>query len=396
MSETFKVGFSSGFNSPYGILVENQYKGAILAVEETNREGGVLGREVVLVKRDDKMDPKRAEAVAEDLISTERVDLLAGSLSAATQINTNEIAKRHKIPFMSLSQSNDITTSRHLGPYTFHESITPYMTAQLIGRWGVENLGTRWMFVVPYYEWGEQVYASFRNILAKTGGQDLGVIKVPLGASVDDFKNNFPEILQKGPDALGVVNLGADQINFIRAAHETGLKREVAIVLGVADIVIADLLSPEELVGMYWGVNFYWGLENIIPSAARFVRSFRERFDGDLPTGYAGYAYAGVKELLRAANQAGEYPLNPDKLTAVLEASSYDHYKGPEWWRPCDHQSFQDFYIMRFKGPEEVKHKYDIGEILGTVRWDLSVERSCELLGHAGPARWGFAERGGV
>jgi branched-chain amino acid transport system substrate-binding protein len=380
--KTVKLGFSSAFDSPYGVVTANQFKGVELAVHQINEEGGVYGMPVEIISFDDKMDVKLAEKGARELVRKHKVDMLSGSLSAATQINTNNVAKEFGLPFMSMSQSNILTTSQYCGPHTFHEALTPHMSAQLIARWGLEHLGRRWMFVIADYIWGWEMYESFKIALRRMGGVDLGVIKVPLGAKVGEYEQHFPRILKEKPDVLGVVNLGADQIKFVRAAHKLNLKKEMSVVLSIAELTITEQVSIDELVGMYWGVNFYWGLEDTIPTANNFVDAFRNRFEGELPTGYSGYSYSGTKELLIAARESGEYPLDADKITAFLEGRSFDHYKGRQWWRPCDHQSFQDFYIMKFKGPEESEGKYDIGEVLGTVSWDLDVERDCQTLGH--------------
>ena len=394
MESTIKVGFVSGFNSPYGTVVKNQFKGAQLAVEEVNKKGGILGKKIELLDRDDEMKPDLAETVAKELIEKEKVHLMAGTLSSATATVVNKIAKEAGIPMMVINQVN-ITHAENLGPYTFHECVTPYITSQLVGRWGLEHLGKRWFFVIPDYQWGYESYESSQIVIKKMGGVDLGVAKVPLGGKPEDFEKIIPQILEAKPEVLAATNFGGDQVNFIKAVHKFGLKKEMSIILGIADIPIVEDLSMEELVGMYWGVNFYWGLEDSIPTAKQFVSSFKERFDGELPSGYAGYAYAGILEFLDAAGQAPGNPIDYDKMAAFLEGRSYDRYKGKQWWRPCDHQSFQDFYILRFKGPEESKHKYDIGEIMGTVTWDLDIARTCEELGHS-EHLGGFFEKKGL
>ena len=161
------------------------------------------------------------------------------------------------------------------------------------------------------------------------------------------------------------------------------VNEEMSVILGISDTPIIEDLDLVDLAGMYWGTNFYWSLEDSIPSAKEFVSAFREAYDGELPSGYAGYAYAGMMELLSALLETGTEPIDPIAVTRFLEGRSYDHYKGSQWWRPCDHQSFQDFYILRFKGPEESVHQYDIGEVLGTVEWDLDIARTCAELGHS-------------
>ena len=376
-----KLGFSCGFSSPYLTIVENQLKGAELAVLEINEKGGIAGHPVLFLPKDDQMDPNMGRMMAEEFVN-EKVDIIAGTISASSQLETNRVARAAGIPFVSVSQSNSLTTAQHLGPYTFHESPSPYMVAQLLGRWGVEHIGEKWVFLIADYQWGYEILESMEKTVKQNGGKILKVFKIPLGATEEDFKPYMDEILALKPDVLSVTNLGWDQANFIRAANKAGLKREFGILLTLSEITIVDMIPLDELVGMYWGVNFYWGLEDTIPTAKHFVQSFREHFKGELPTGYAGCAYSGVKEILTAAQAIGTYPINNDILTKFIEGRSYDNYKGRQWWRPCDHQSFQDFYVLRFKGPEESKHHYDIGEIVDTITWDLDIERTCEELGH--------------
>lgn len=384
----FKVGFSSGFKSPYGRLTHNQYRAALLAVEQINAQGGVAGMPVELLPRDDKMKPSLAEHIAHELIEKEKVDLITGSLSAETQLNTNKIAKKFGIPFMSMSQSNVLTNNEHLGPYTFHEAISPYMTAQLVGRWGFEKLGKKWFFLIADYRWGRENYESYQIILKEMKGKNLGLIKVPLGGKEKDYAKVFDKIIRAKPEVLCVTNLGADQIEFVNAAYKAMLVRKMSIVLSISEITIIEKVLLEKLTGMYCGMTFYWGLENILPEAKAFVSAFRKRFDGELPSGYAGFAYSGMMEFLLAADAVGGRPVKADKMAEFLEGRTFNHYKGSEWWRPCDHQSFQDLYIIRFKGKEESTHQYDIGEILGIIEWDLDIERTCVIQGHANN-QWG-------
>jgi len=83
---------------------------------------------------------------------------------------------------------------------------------------------------------------------------------------------------------------------------------------------------------------------------------------GRPPIDYAGYSYSGVKELLSGFNRAGS--LDPVALATAIEGRTYDNYKGEQWWRPCDHQSQQDVFIIKSK---KAKAEYDVFEIIATV-----------------------------
>jgi branched-chain amino acid transport system substrate-binding protein len=265
--------------------------------------------------------------------------------------------------------------------------MTPQMNAQSISRWVFGNLSNSWFLLVVDYEWGHQNRDVCLEFAEKNKVKIKGVIKFPLGSG--RFTQYFPKILRSKAETLIVASWGTDQLAFVDQAAKGGLKKKLSIVNTLSELTIAQKMDPSAAAGMYWGANFYWGLSEQIPSARQFVNDFKKAFKV-FPTGYAGYAYSGVKELLWALEQSKEYPVQPDKITALLEARTYDHYKGKQWWRPCDHQSFQDLYILKFKGPEERKGPNDFAEVLGSVSWDMGIERTCEELGHK-EHLWGHA-----
>jgi branched-chain amino acid transport system substrate-binding protein len=71
-----------------------------------------------------------------------------------------------------------------------------------------------------------------------------------------------------------------------------------------------------------------------------------------------------------------------DKVAAVMSGASYDTYKGKQWMRKCDHQSFQDWYIVRSKPQKAQKGKYDVMDVIAKVPASEKLERSCAQLGH--------------
>ncbi len=378
-----KVGFISGFTGEHREWTKSQYMGAQLAAEELNEAGGVLGRRLKLLMRDDAMSSPRAAAHAAELIKEEKVDALMCTLSAGTVLDVNREAVKNDVPFMAICQAKIMTDAAHLGRYSFHESLTPHMCAQLITKWGTEHLGKRWSFLAYDFPFGRDCVAAFHEVFARSGAEIVSTHFVPVDSTPDVYEKEFAKILAEKPDVLSVTTIGPDQVNFMIAAHRARLIRDVSVVHTLSDLSIVDHVPLSNLVGMYWGVNFYWGLAEKLASAKKFVERYRERFHA-YPTGYSGYGYSGMLELAAAMEAGGKYPLDKDAMQDFLEGRSYDHYKGRQWWRPCDHQSFQDFYVLRFKGPEESQHHYDIGEIIGTVSWDLNIERTCEELGHDG------------
>ncbi len=381
-SDSIILGFVSGLSGVYGWMAEDQLSGVRMAVDEINASGGITGKNVVVVTRDDESKPDLAETRTHELIYDEKVDLIVGGLSAGTHLRINKETRAANKMFMSIGQSNEITLAQHLGPYTFHEALTPHMTAQIVGKWIRDHLGTRWHLIIADYEWGHATARSYEAVAAQYGAEIIGISKVQFPAKgPEDFSMHFAEIENGKPEVLIVNCYGADQLKFIQTANAAGLKRRMSIIFTLSEIGIIERVNPDEAVSMYWACNFYWKLGEQYPLARAFVNSYRSRYN-KVPSGYAAYGYSGALELLQAAKQAGTYPLDSAAISRILEGRSYAHYKEQQWWRPCDHQSFQDIYILRLKGAEERSDEHDNSEIIGVSTWDLSMERSCEDLGH--------------
>ena len=229
---------------------------------------------------------------------------------------------------------------------------------------------------------------GYKAFAKRTGAKILGIKKTPFPAKNENiFTKLFPDIIRKKPEVLIASQAGTDQQKLIKCANEAGLKNKMSIVHTLCMLPVAESLNPEDAVGMYWGSSFYWGLKDILPTAKKFVTLFKNRFKR-WPSSYAAYGYSGAMEMLTAVDKAGKYPIDPNKVAKELEGRTFAHYKHPEWWRPCDHQAFQDFYILKFKGPEERKGKDDSSEIVDTVSWDLELGRTCKSIGHA-KKMWG-------
>ncbi|RJX32507.1 MAG: ABC transporter substrate-binding protein [Desulfarculus sp.] len=372
-SGPLKLGCPLPLTGPYGTEALDQQAGAALAVAEVNKNGGVLGRKVELVVRDTKLKADEAARRAKELIESVKVELMTGCLSAANQLAVNEQCKLVGMPYMSISQSNEITERRDASVYTYHEALDPHTTTQAVGKWAAQKFGKRWYFLTSDYAFGWQLTDGFRRVGKMFGVQDVGETKHPLGTA--DFSSYFPRIMAAKPDVLIIDNFGKDQLNTIKQATSFGLKKKIQLlcpVLLASARLGAGTAAYEGVVG---GTSFYW--EQNHPTAKKFVAAF-QKANGRPPIDYAGYAYSGVLELLNGVNRAGK--LDALALATAIENRNYDNYKGKQWWRPCDHQSQQDVFILRSKTP---KKKYDVFEIIDTVSGaNEALLRTCVELGH--------------
>jgi branched-chain amino acid transport system substrate-binding protein len=367
-----KVGFPIPLTGPYGTEAKDQQAGAELAIAEINANGGVLGRKVELVVRDTKLKAAEAARRAKELLEAEKVELMSGCLSASNQLAVNQLSKEHGVPYVSVSQANEITQRQDNSVYTYHEAMNPHMTTQAVGEWVAKNFGKRWYYLTSDYAYGWQMTDGFKRKGKEFGVIDVGETKHPLGTS--DYSSYMPRILAAKPDVLLLDNFGKDQLNSIKQATAFGLKKKMQLICPIILMSARIGAGSAAYEGVAGGTSFDWGLDN--PTSQKFVGAF-QKMHGRPPIDYAGYAYGGIKEILLAVIRAGK--LDPVGMAETIENRSYDNYKGKQWWRPCDHQSQQDVFIVRSKKDTA---KYDVFEHIATVSGaDERLLRTCVEVG---------------
>lgn len=371
-----KVGFPVPLTGPYGAEAQDQVRAAQLAVAEFNDAGGLGGRKAELVVRDDKLNPGEAATRALELIEQEKVNFIVGSLSASVQLAVNNVTKARGVIFNSISQSDTINEASDFSKYTFHEALNPHMTAGAVGRHVFPKFGKKVAFLTADYAYGHEMVRGFQAAGKQFGIETLGDIRHPIGAT--DYSTLLPRIQAMKPDLLIITNFGRDQQVSVKQATDFGLKKSIQIVAPVLLYTARVAGGAQAFEGVIGGASFYWGVEDTIASAKTFNANFGKMHGGRLPSDYGAMGYSGVRTLLEASKAAGS--TDTDKVIAALEDLKYDYYKGPQYFRKCDHQSVQSVFIIKSK--TSGKNDSDVFEVIGTEAPDEANLRTCEALGH--------------
>jgi branched-chain amino acid transport system substrate-binding protein len=284
-----KIGFPTPLTSPYSIEAQHQVNGATLAVEEFNLRGGVLGRKIELLARDDQLKPGMTAQRAKELIEKDQVDFMSGALSAHVQMAVNSQTKPAKMVYISISQANAITAVPDWSPWTFHEAFSPHMTTQAGGSWAIDNLGKRIFILYADYALGHDLNAGLEEIAKAKGATIVG--KLPHVLGNPDFSAFIPKIMASRADVLMINNYGKDQLNAVKDMHNFGVKKRMKIFFPLITFTGREDLGPVPYEEVYGGASFYWELAAQNESARRFVNGFQKRFNRP-PGDYAGYAYS--------------------------------------------------------------------------------------------------------
>ena len=374
--ETIKIGFPVPLTGPYGTEAQDQVRCAQLAVTEFNEGGGLNGQKAELLERDDKLNPGEAATRTLELIERDKANFIVGSLSASVQLAVNNVTKQRKVLYNSISQSDQITAMPDWSRYTFHEGMTPHMTAGAVGRHSFKK-GQRVAFLLADYAYGTEMLEGFKAVGDKVGIEVVAEVRHPLGTT--DFSTLLPRIQALKPDILCCINFGRDQQICMKQATDFGVKRTTQIIIPVLLYTARVAAGPQAFEGVIGGTSYYWGIEDRVPSAKAFNDRYRKAYDNKIPSDYGALGYAGVRAVLEAAKKAGT--TETEKVVDTLSGMKYDFYKGPEQYRPCDHQAVQSVFIIGSK-TKDMASPNDVFRVIATEEANEAMLKSCQEEGH--------------
>jgi len=374
-----KVGFASAMTGPSAITGEGVKWAAQMLADEYNAKGGIMGRKLEVLFRDDELKPAVGAQRTKELIENQKVDFVVGGLAAHVQMAINEQTKAAKKLYISVSQSDEISAKPDTSPLTFHEALNPTITSRAMATYGMQNLGKKWWVVYADYAWGKQNNAVFNAAITKLGGTILGSTPYPLGKP--EFSAHLPKIQAAKPDAIYAVTPGADNVPFLKQAISFGLKKDAKIAQPLHFLYYTKEGGAEVFQDIYGATHFCHELAETLPQAKRYVEAFTKQFKMP-PDAYSGYGYNGIKEVARGVELAKS--TDSDAVANALRKNrEYDHYKGKQWWRACDNKSFQDLWILKARSPQQVKGEWGLFDVIGKVAANEELDRTCAEKGFA-------------
>ncbi|NYT67543.1 ABC transporter substrate-binding protein [Pusillimonas noertemannii] len=373
-SDPIRIGLPVPLTGPYGAEAKDQVRNAEIAVKEFNEAGGLDGRMAELLVRDDKLNPGEAATRALDLIEKDHANFIVGGLSASTQLSTNNVTKQRKVIYISISQSDAINEAADMSRYTFHEALNPHMTTQALGRHLFKE-GMRIAFLTADYAYGHEMARGFTTVAEEVGAKIVGEVRHPLGTS--DYSVFLPRLAALKPDILIFNNFGRDNQISIQQAGQFGLKANTKFVTPVLLYTARQAAGDKVYEGVTGATSYYWELQNQYDTAKALNERYKKEH-GSYPSDYGALAYGAVKSLLMAVKQAGT--TDTEKVVDALASLKYDTYKGPEYYRGCDHQAVQSVLIIESKAAP-ADNPDDVFKIVKEVAPTEDILRSCEQLG---------------
>jgi branched-chain amino acid transport system substrate-binding protein len=338
--QTIKVGELNSYKV-FPAFLEPYKKGWTLALEEINRAGGVLGRKLEVVSRDDGGTPGDAVRVAEELISGEKAVLLMGTFASNVGLAVGNLANQRKIVFIAAEPLTDKIVWENGNRYTFRLRPSTYMQTAMLIPEAAKLKKKRWAIVYPNYEYGQSATASFKKLLsqAQPGVEFIAEQASPLGKI--DAGAVVQALLDAKPDAIFSSLFAVDLQKFVREGNTRGLFKSIPVfnLLG-GEPEYLDPLKEETPEG-WWVTGYPWS-ELSTPAHRKFRAAYEKRWN-DYPRQGSVVGYSAMHTVANAIRRANS--TDAEKLIAALKGLEMDTPFGPIVWRPVDNQSTMGAYV---------------------------------------------------
>ena len=340
LPQNVKIGELNSYKV-FPAFLEPYRKGMELALEEVNASGGVLGRKLELVVRDDGGTPGDAVRVAEELISREKVDVLMGTFASHVGLAVANLAAQRRIVFVASEPLTDKIVWENGNRYTFRLRPSTYMQVAMLVPEAAKLKKRRWAIVYPNYEYGQSATASFKALLSRAqpgvqfvAEQAPALGKIDAGAVVQ-------ALAEAKPDAIFSSLFAADLQKFVREGNIRGLFKDVRVFnLLAGEPEYLDPLKEETPEG-WWVTGYPWSQIDT-PEHRRFLDAYRKRWN-DYPRQGSVVGYTAVHTVAEAVKKA--QAAESEKLIAALKGLKMSSPFGPIEWRALDHQSTMGAYV---------------------------------------------------
>ncbi|MBV9191268.1 MAG: ABC transporter substrate-binding protein [Betaproteobacteria bacterium] len=340
VAQPIKIGELNSYKV-FPAFLEPYKKGFELAIEEINAKGGINGRKLEIVSRDDGGTPGDAVRVAEELISREKADVLMGTFASNVGLAVANLAAQRKVVFLAAEPLTDKIVWENGNAYTFRLRPSTYMQVAMLVPEAAKLKKKRWAIVYPNYEYGQSATESFKKLL-KAVQPDVEFVaeqasplgKIDAGAVVQ-------ALADAKPDAIFSSLFAADLQKFVREGNTRGLfaDRSVFNLLG-GEPEYLDPLKDETPEG-WWVTGYPWSDIKTLEHT-HFRQAYEKRWN-DYPRVGSVVGYTAVYAIAEGLRKAGS--TDPQKLSAALAGLQMESPFGRITWRAIDHQSTMGAYV---------------------------------------------------
>jgi branched-chain amino acid transport system substrate-binding protein len=340
--DAIRIGEINSYTAQPAFLLP--YRNAwLLAQEQVNAAGGINGRRIETIFRDDGGRPEDAVRMAGELVNAERVALLAGGFLSNVGLAIADFANQNRRLFVASEPLSDALVWSRGNRFTFRLRASTYMQSAMLVEEAAKLPAKRWATVAPNYEYGQSAVRWFKELLQRArpdvqfvAEQFPALGRIDAGATVQ-------ALAAANPEAIFNVTFAADLTNFVRQGLTRGLferRRVVSLLTGEPEYL--EPLQDEAPEG--WIVTGYPWDQIDTPEHKAFREAYQQRWNAHPYLGSV-VGYSTVQAIAAMLRKAATVETEP--MLEAMRGLQFPTPFGQVEFRAIDQQSTMGAFVGR-------------------------------------------------
>ncbi|MFG1183069.1 ABC transporter substrate-binding protein [Xanthobacter aminoxidans] len=335
-----KVGEINSYSALPAFL-DPYRKGMDLALKEVNDAGGIKGKKLVIISKDDGGKPADALTAANELVSRDGVVMIAGGFLSNVGLALADFAKQKQVMYLAAEPLTDALVWSKGNDYTFRLRTSNYMQAAMLAEEAAKLPAKRWATIAPNYEFGQSFVAVFKDLLKKRKPDVEFVAEQWPPLNKIDAGPVLQAIDAANPEAILNATFAGDLVKLVREGNTRGIfKNRVVVSYLTGEPEYLDPLKTETPEG--WIVTGYpwYGIKTAEHQA--FLDAYQQ-LHKDYPRLGSIVGYSTVKSIAAALKATDDY--STAGLLKAMKNLKVSTPFGDVVYREADHQSTMGAYI---------------------------------------------------
>ena len=362
------IGLSTDDTGQYAASGQDEQRGILMAINEVNARGGVLGRRIETVHADTGGNAATATATAQNMVLENEVAFLLGGVHSGAANAISQVAQKYGCIYFNTNSSSPTEAGKdcHRTKFVWDGNGTNFSTSVVKG--AMTGFGRDWLLLTSDYQWGHNTARGIRSIVESNSGRIVEELLVP--QNTRDFSVQLQKIKQLKPGVIATA-VGGEDLKVLRdQVRKAGMDRSFGWINNQADWPDVYGLGREAMFGIF-GTTWYWGLG--LPGVKEFVaryQSANKDYRIKVPGNVFYNGYMATHELFNAIERTGT--TNNLKVIRELENLRVPAIKRMQhedaYMNAATHQLQQNIYMASYN--TFPKQADDIFRILGRLRPD--------------------------
>jgi branched-chain amino acid transport system substrate-binding protein len=368
-ADDLKIGTVLSFSQVMGVYGNAILDGMNLAIEEAG--GSVAGRRIVIVKEDDKNDPKTALSLVRRYVKDDKVDFLVGPVASHLAAAIRDEVHRSKTFLLIANAGNDELTRELCSPYVVRTSFSNWQWNHPMGQYTAERIGKRAALIGANYVAGKQMGAAFAEGFKQGGGSIVDEQWPAMGTA--DFATVLTKLrgVEANVDAVWVFNPGSGTVNFVNQYAQARLKPVQVGPQSNADEFFFGSMQDNAL-GVVGSGQYVQSMNT--PRNQAFVAAYKKKYNR-LPAAVDVAGYDSMRLIIEAVKKLGGNTADKQAVRRAMVAAEIDSPRGYFKIDEKDGNVIQNIYITKV-----VKRDGGYGhEVLKTFDKVRDPDTSCKL-----------------